>query len=425
MPIRFRNIIASALLLVGLTLHAQAYSDEIVVERVDGDYITVRATGVDKDKKKARALAEQSVFNALMHSGFSELKQGVPMVASKRSDYDFRLMSESRYISYISGEIKQLEAKKINDLQRVTVRFTVALKAFQKDLERNNIALNPTWQDAKKANPTAALNPTIVVVPDVDGDFESMRSVVRSSPFMRHAVNAVSAEFSKRGYKTRDFIAQLENSKTRDLLTSGTQSDVRTLVAQQLPGDIVIYVSPTVSQSPAGWYGTLALKAIERQTAGNLATVTYQSSGFIKADSIALADYAIKKSTADFFNSLTQAFADMVAKGREVAIEFTLDSALADWDFDQDSPLSGNFFKDALDEWLRTKAYRDVYEMGVNTDKYISATLNVPLWDMEKNRSYSLSNFGSELRRFFKSELGTDYSADVTALGQRISVIIK
>jgi len=63
--------------------------------------------------------------------------------------------------------------------------------------------------------------------------------------------------------------------------------------------------------------------------------------------------------------------------------------------------------------------------MGLNTDKYVHATVNIPLWDMEKNRSYSISNFGSDVRKFFKEQFGDSYKASVTALGQKLLVTIE
>lgn len=423
-----KKLIFAILLCVGLNAAAQEFSDEVTVISVDGDYLTVESTATAKDKKKARELAEHSVFNALMHSGFPELKSGMPMVAAKRPDYDYRLYSESRYISYIKGEIKNIEAKKINNMQRATVRLTISLKAFKKDLERNNIALNPVWQDSKASAPTAALNPTIVVVPYMDngGDFEDMRAKLQSSMLMKYVVDAVGSEFSKRGYKTRDFISKLQNSKTNDILNHGTQTDARTMVVQNLPGDIAVYVSATIRSDGAGNNAcSVAIKTIETQTEGDLGKASYDSGYYGLSDSIALAKYSLGKVTNEFFNNMQNSFEKMVSNGREVIIDFTLSESVTDWDFDSDSPATGNIFKDTLDEWLRGKAHRSVYDTDINTDKYIHATINVPLWDMEKNRSYTLSNFGSELRRFLKAELGADYKASVTAMGQKINIIIE
>jgi len=63
--------------------------------------------------------------------------------------------------------------------------------------------------------------------------------------------------------------------------------------------------------------------------------------------------------------------------------------------------------------------------MSMSTDKYISIRLNIPLWNVEKNRSYSLSNFQSDLRRFFKSRLGDEYKPGITAMGQKCVVVIE
>ena len=38
-----------------------------------------------------------------------------------------------------------------------------------------------------------------------------------------------------------------------------------------------------------------------------------------------------------------------------------------------------------------------------NTDKYIHMTLNIPLWNVERGRSYTLSNFSSDLKKFLKT----------------------
>ena len=49
----------------------------------------------------------------------------------------------------------------------------------------------------------------------------------------------------------------------------------------------------------------------------------------------------------------------------------------------------------------------------------------MPLWNAARNRTYTLSNFGSDLRKFFKQHLGEDYKANVTAMGQSMTVIIE
>ncbi len=198
------------------------------------------------------------------------------------------------------------------------------------------------------------------------------------------------------------------------------------MFVQQLPGDIVVTVDVDMITDASGKSEvTLNLRAVEKQTAGRLATKAFASGYYHTRDSMMLSDYAVKKITADFFSQLSSSFEDMIKKGREVNMELNLSEAVSDWDFDSDSPASGEFFKDALDEWLRANAYQSNYDMSQSTDKYISIRINVPLWDAEKNRSYTLSNFGGDFRKFLRTQLGDEYKPKVTSMGQKILVIVE
>lgn len=198
------------------------------------------------------------------------------------------------------------------------------------------------------------------------------------------------------------------------------------MLVQQLPGDIVVTVEIDMQTNASRQSElTLNLRAVEKQTNGRLATKPFASGLYQTTDSLLLANHAIKKIQADFFDQLRSSFDDMVKKGREVYVDLNLSETVSGWDFDQDAPASGEFFKDALDEWLRANSFQGVYDMSQSTDKYVNITLNVPLWNIEKNRSYSLSNFGSDLRKFFKTHLGDEYKANIKALGQRLVVTIE
>ena len=63
--------------------------------------------------------------------------------------------------------------------------------------------------------------------------------------------------------------------------------------------------------------------------------------------------------------------------------------------------------------------------MSNSTDKYIHATLNIPLWNVEKNRSYTISNFASDVKKFLRQQLGDSYSPAVIAQGQKLTVTIE
>lgn len=409
-------------------LSAQNYSDNVTLVQQDGNNVVLLAVGIGDKKKEAAENATQSAFSTLFHSGISELKNGVPMMAVKRKDFDYLFFSDARYINYLVGEVETVDSKKIAGRYRVTVRLIINIKSLAAELLRNNLALNPGWSDAKAVNATAALNPTIVIVPELltdDVDFERMRKKIMESQVYRYAIDRLSGEFQKQGFKTRDFISQLQNLKTSSLLTMDSQTDEATMTVQRLPGDIVVYVEVKVHTTANKSNCTLTLRAMEKQTNTKLSTVPFSSGDYMTTDSLKLVDYTLKQMKREFFKNLQASFEDIIKKGREVFVEIGLSQAVTDWDFDQDSPATGDYFKDSLDEWLREHAFQGVYDMSNHTDKYINIRVNIPLWNMERNRSYTLSNFSSDIRNFLKKQLGDDYKPSVVAMGTKLVITIE
>lgn len=420
--------IVSLILCLGQA-RAQNFGDDVQYISGNEYAVTLQATGVDAKKNEAEAMAIKSAFNALMHTGVDGLKGGQPILSEKKADYDYRFFSDERYVNYIVGQPKTLETKKIGSKQRATVVVSINLRGFRAELQRNKQVISPSWADAKQTEATSALNPTIVVVPYTDSNdgysFEAMRRRVEAHPSERYAVERVAETFQNHGFKTRDFVRMLMNDKTGDLLRSGTQTDDATLVVQQLPGDIVVTVGISAQRNGNTTRISLEAKAVERQTAGRLATKTFASGYYHTTDTTMLVREAVKQIESGFFKQLQASFEQMINKGREVQLTFSLSETVTDWDFDQDSPETGDYFKDALDEWLRDNAFHGIYDMSQSTDKYIRASVNVPLWNAARNRSYTLSNFSSDLRKFFKKQLGENYKANVTSMGQSMSIVIE
>lgn len=421
------------LFLIGLILcipaDAQNFSDNVSLESQEGDVVAIKASATHEKKKEAEILAMKSAFNALLHSGVEGLHNGQPMIVGDCKQYDYRFFHENRYIQYMSQEPRKLNNDKIKGNNLTTVVVYINTKDLKAELLRNKLPLSPAWADAKAVNATASLNPTIVVVPNTTAEtgysFEAMRTIIENDPVQRYAIDRVAEEFQKNGFKTRDFVTQLQNAKTSNFLREGTQTDDASMLVSQLPGDIVVTVDCVVETLNSGISAAmLNISAVEKQTAGRLATKTFESGQYHTTEHNRLADYAVKKISKDFFSQLQDSFDAMVKKGREVSMELAL-AENVDWDFDSDAPASGEFFKDALEEWLRENSFQSNYSMNSSTDKYIALSVNVPLWDQEKNRSFTLSNFGSNFRKFLKSHLGEDYKPKIASMGQKMLITIE
>lgn len=408
---------------------AQNYSDNVTLVQDNGGNVIVVSTGVGEKKKDASDHAVRSAFNCFLHTGVQGVKNGVAMLAVEDKSFDFRFFQEGRYLNYVMGEVETTDTEKSAGRIRATVQVTINLNGLKGELKRTGLALNPGWSDAKAANATSALNPTIVIVPYLKADegssFDVMRKKVEETGYYRTAIDRVAQEFQRHGYKTRDFISQLQNTRLSSMMGDGTQTDEATLIIQRLPGDIVVQVEVNMNSVGGKSECALSVRAVEKQTAGQLATSIFNSGQYMTTDYNQLVDHSVKKMQADFFKQLQNAFEDMIKKGHEVVAELKLSESIDGWDFDQDAPATGEFFKDALDEWLREHSFQGIYDMSNNTDRYIAIRLNIPLWNAERNRSYTLSNFGSDMRKFFRAQMGDEYKVSVKALGQRLHVTIE
>lgn len=422
-----------AVCVVSVVVRAQVYSDDASLVSQNGNIVTLRASAVADKKKDASILAAKSAFNVLFHSGIDGVKDGSPMIAVERKDYDYRFFSESRYVNYLTSEVKNVSDMKVGKKVKVTVQVSINLKSLVADLQHNNISISPSWGAVDKARrSTAALNPTIVVVPGVDGSqgysFDAMRKAVQASEAKKFALDKITGEFAKKGYKTRNFATMLQNSLKNEAMRAKSQSDINTSIVQQTPGDIIVTVDAGVKTDAANHVEcVLSITAVEAQTNGNLASATFPSGKYYRGQvgDAELVGYAIKNIKEDFFAQIKSSFEAMVSQGREVYIDMTISRSVSDWDFDQDSPENGENFKDALDEWLRSHAQNGVYDMSNSTDKFIHMSVNVPLWNAERGRSYTLSNFGSDIKKFFKSQFGDAYKVSVTAIGQKLEISIE
>lgn len=403
-------------------------SAEVTLEGQSGSEITLISTANAPKTKEAEEMAVKQAFFALIDRGVEGLNSGQPILSSTNKAFNYTFYKDGKYLNYLTSTPVRIDETKVGPNKRVNMRVTINLNKLKADLNAAKLSISPAWQDKKEVSSTVALNPTIVVVPYVssgDQSFQGMKDLIDSSPAMKHAVNAVSSQFASHGYKTRDFLSMLSNSKTNDIMHDGTQADAKTMVLQQLPGDILVYVDLDLFAGGGKGQCTLTLNAVEKQTDGKLGTVSYASGQYMTTDLIALTDYALKKVENKFFNQIQDAFAAMVEKGREVKLEFLLGDTVSDWDFDTETPATDEDFKVELEEWFRSNANHGIYEIGQNNDKFIAATINIPLWDTERNRSYSINNFNSALRKFLKRQLGDAYKPKLTAMGQKVIITIE
>lgn len=413
--------------LFGIVLSAgmcgQNYSCDVTFLQQRGNTLTVRSTGLCEKKKEAPVMAMKSAFYTLFYTGVEGVNRGNPLVAKAKPDYDRRFFDENRYSVFVKDYTVVEGPDKQGKQHRCTVEMTILLDALQKDLSRNRVQTN---LGMAVGTPDSQVKlPTVTVVPYAR-EGEDIRSILDHNQMLSYAVSKMNSEFSTRGYKTRDFLAQLKRAMRNDVLTAGSQTDAVTKMIQNMGADIIVTAKVmTTTDERRRSEVSLELTATEFQTAGNLASSTFQSGKFITTDTIRLTDYALKKVTNEFFTKLQTSFNDIVKNGREMAVQMVLSKSVTDWDFDQLLPGGTEGFKVVMEDWLQAHALHGVYDMSRSNDKVIDLSVQIPIWDEEQGRAYSVTRFSGELKRFLDEKLGGEYVASVVTMGQGLTVTIK
>lgn len=426
-----RGFAAFLAVIVSLCASAQGLSSDVELENQAGSDAVFRTVVVaNKDGADTEELAVRSVISALLNNGVEGLNNGQPMLSKPDNAYESRLASSRGYLMMMSGTPVKVGEMKFNGMKRITYQVPLNVNSLRKDLEKARLPLNHAWIDSSKelAPGDVAVRPVIVVIPEInDGEhgFEELRDIMAKSPAYKAGVNKLLKLFGDNGFITRDFRTALENAKTSDLMREGAQTDVKTMVVQELPGDIVVKMDIALKNRGNANGANITVRAVERMTEAVLSSETFTSGFYHISDPAMIVDRALDKVAPDFFSKLGDAFNRMVAEGRSMVLDFNLSDAVSDWDFDLESPADGSEFKEELYEWLRSNSFKGICDMSTSTPKYIRATLNIPLWDKEKNRSYRIEDFTSGLRRFLRKKLGGEYNVNVASMGQQLSIMIE
>ncbi|MCD8236441.1 MAG: DUF6175 family protein [Prevotellaceae bacterium] len=399
-------------------LYAQTkYMSDAVLVSSDGKTIKLRSSGQSDKKKSALEMAMKSAVYTLLYNGVEGVNNGKALAYTHDKNYERRLFEEGRYSVFV-GEFEEVgEAVKVGGNYRVKVEVEIYYDALMRDLNNSS--------GAGVSHVEMPNMPTLTVVP-FTRENENVRALLENNKMLSHAVSKITSEFSKNGYRTKDFISMLQKAKNSDLTTDGSQSDAVSMMIQNLSTDIVVtakvnYIPRPNKQGEV----SLELNATEKQTATTLASSTFLSGRYMTTDSVRLADYAISKVKREFFTTLQTAFFEIVRNGRELSIQMVIDANVDDWDFDQPSPESGEEFKVEFEDWLAENAMNGSFDMSRSSDKIIDLTVRIPIWDEKTGRAYSVSNFRNAFRKFLNERLAGEYQASIVTLGQGIVVTIK
>lgn len=401
-------------------------------ESKDGENVTIRSWGEALKGKEAQIEAVKNAFRALLYEGIPGLNNAAPMMTNIDNSFDYRFF-DNQYKRYLVSDPEKLFEEKVMGQKRAMMLVSIDTEGLKKAIRSAGASLSPYWQDgadsASKRHqaPMPVIRPSIVVIPymkDSKADFSLMAEYMADQPVVRSAINAVVSKFGANGYVTKDLVVLLQNSETSSLLASGSQSDVATEIVRQLPGDIIVTVDAQIKIDGDYRQCNLALNAVERQTGDQLASQSFTSGRYRINDNPRLVAHAVDLMQDDFFSQLDRAFKRRIEEGLSMVVEFQLDQSVSDWNFDSPIPSSGDDFKVWLSDWLRSNSQDGAYSRSASTDKFIRASVKVPLWDKDANRPFGPDEFASKLRLAVSNALDDEYGVKATEMGQRLIISI-
>lgn len=401
-------------------LHAQDYMTDATLVSSADKTVTLQSSGQGDKKKTAELMALKSALYTLLYNGVDGVNDGKPLLLTRDKNYEGRLFADNRYTIFIGENERVGRCEKLpTGNYRAKMQLVVFYEAFRRD------AMKVAGGSTSNIIKNTAYQPTLTVVPFARSG-QNVRTLLERNKMLSHSVSKLTSEFSKNGYRTKDFISMVQNAKNADVTTYGSKNDAVSLMIQNLSTDIVVtakveYIPRPKKQGEV----SIELNATEKQTATTLASSTFLSGCYMTTDSVRLADYAISKIQKEFFSTLQTAFKEILQSGRELSIQMVLDRNIDDWDFDQPSPASGEDFKAEFENWLMANTKNGMYDMDRSSDKIIVLRARIPVVDESTGKAYTISNFRNILFKFLNERLNGEYSASIVTMGQGLVVTIK
>lgn len=242
------------------------------------------------------------------------------------------------------------------------------------------------------------VQPKIMVVPYTT-EGQDTREFIESDPNIRIVLSKVKEAFDKRGYTTVDFETKLKAQSVNNAMAGGSQRNVKTMIIQGSGADIYVEVEYQVEKS-GGTSVKALMKACDVSTGAALASKDAFSGKFYTEDIGRLAGVAVEKVADDFLNVIQTKFDDIVANGRSIVIDFTVDEASA---ITLQQDMGGEELADLLTDWIAEHAYQNNYHIQGSTElELIFDDVRIPLKD-SAGRNYNIQHFNRELRQYLRS----------------------
>ncbi|MES2651592.1 MAG: DUF6175 family protein [Bacteroidota bacterium] len=265
------------------------------------------------------------------------------------------------------------------------------------------LLINAIHAQNNLAKPINTVQPKIMVIPYTK-EGEDIRKILESDMNRRVAVTKVKEAFDNRNFTTVDFVAKLKAALDDQMITSGSQTDIKSQLMELSGADIYVEVEISEMISTSGGNSArLILTGYDISTGNSLANKVCESPKFFTTDYGALVSRALTNCTEEFLNTLQAKFSDIVENGRSIKINFALAQG-SKYKFSSELPPNGLPFSDVLEEWIAENCYKNSYHIQGTTEvRMLFDDVKIPLKD-EVGKNNNPNRFALKIFQFIKSK---------------------
>jgi len=264
------------------------------------------------------------------------------------------------------------------------------------------------------------IQPNIVVVPFIKQG-QDYRTIYEDDPNMRVVMASICDAFNSRNFSAKDFVQLLQTqSQSNEVYGTGTQSDLKSMVAELSKADIYVIAEIQTNFASSGNSVKIVLKACDVSNGDVLSNKVGYSGELYSNDVGALATRAMARISEEFLNDIQKGFNRIALEGRSIAIDFRIAEDV-DIDFSSEVGADEDELGEAIVNWIAKNAYKNNYSRNSVTALYINYDrVNIPIRDEEGN-NYDPYTFRTELKDFLK---GLGIKTKIDQLGYSFHVII-
>jgi hypothetical protein len=261
------------------------------------------------------------------------------------------------------------------------------------------------------------VQPTIMVVPYTSKG-EDLREKIENDANYRIAMQVISNAFSKRGFTTKDFVNNLQNTLNDQVISDEhmSQTDLFKKAIELTPTDYYIQTEILMLPNSSGNKVRILMSAIDKFSGDKTPAEPMESQPFRTGDWGKLTQLALEDGgkLESFFSLLGNEFAKIRETGRTISVKIEV-AATSSHKLDEEVGDDFDLLSDLITDWVKKNAYKNyVHTQGNSATLLYFDEVKIPLRDEEGN-NYDINEFSKKLYKFLRRTGKLTESGSMTA----------